>query len=142
MGVLALLAKHELRTALEQMVGRITEDEHVPVEPRPRQQQRRLAPEQIYEVVARYIDGEPIDGLAREYGINRTTVIAHLERNGIERRRNPRKMTDAKVRAAAERYATGLSLAGVAAEFGVCERTLRREFEHANIKVRKSRRQV
>lgn len=86
--------------------------------------------------MARYVDGESIDGLAREYGINRTTVIAHLERKGVERRRNPRKMTDAKVRAAAERYNTGLSLASVAAEFGVCEHTLRREFECAGVSTR------
>lgn len=108
MGVLALLAKHELRAALEQMVGRATEDEHVPTVHRPRQQQRRLGPDQVDEVVARYMDGESIDALARDYGINRTTVISHLERNGIERRRNPRKMTDIKVQAAAERYTTGL----------------------------------
>jgi transposase-like protein len=95
-----------------------------------------LGPEQVDEVVAQYIDGESIDGLAREYGINRTTVISHLERNGVERRRNPRKMTDAMVRDAAERYENGLSLAAVAAEFGVCDRTLRREFENAGVPVR------
>jgi transposase-like protein len=134
--VLALLAKHELRTALEQMVGGATEDEHVQVTTRPRQQQRRLAADRVDEVVARYIDGESIDGLAREYGINRTTVIGHLERHGVDRRRNPRKMTDAKVRAAAERYATGVSLAAVAAEFEICDRTLRREFENAEIPIR------
>lgn len=136
MEVLALLAKHELRAALEQIVGRASEDEHVPVVHRPRQQQRRLAADQIDTLVARYIHGESIDALARGYGINRTTVISHLERNGVERRRNPRKMTDARVRAAGERYATGISLAIVAAEFGVCERTLRREFTLAGIDTR------
>lgn len=118
------------------MVGRASEDEHVLTAPRPRQQQRRLASEQIDEVVTRYIDGESIDGLAREYGINRTTVISHLERKGVERRRNPRKMTDAKVEAAAADYSSGRSLAVVAAEFGVCERTLRREFDQAGVCVR------
>jgi len=134
--VLALLAKHELRAVLEQVVGRASEDEHVPTARRPRQQQRRLAPEQIDEVVARYIDGESIDCLAREYRINRTTVISHLERRGVERRQNPRKMTDAKVQAAASRYASGSSLAMVATEFQVCERTLRREFESAGVAIR------
>jgi transposase-like protein len=134
--VLALLAKHELRAVLEQIVSRAAEDEHVPTLQRPRQQQRRLGQEQVDEVVARYVDGESIDALAREYGINRTTVISHLERNGVDRRRNPRKMTDAKVHAAAERYATGISLAAVAAEFDVCDRTLRREFECAGVQTR------
>lgn len=136
MEVLALLAKQELRAALEQMVGRATEDEHVPTVPRFRQQQRRLAADQVGKLVARYIDGESIDALAREYGINRTTVISHLERRGVDRRRNPRKMTDVKVRAAAERYAAGLSLSAVAAEFDVCDRTLRREFECAGVHTR------
>jgi hypothetical protein len=118
------------------MVGRAAEDEHVPTVRRPRQQQRRLGPEQVDEVVARYIAGASIDALAREYRINGTTVISHLERNGVERRRNPRKMTDGKVRAAADRYATGISLAAVAVEFGVCDRTLRREFMNAAIETR------
>lgn len=134
--VLALLAKQELRAALEQMVGRATEDEHVPVVQRPRQQQRRLTADQIDEVVARYVDGASIDALARKYKINRTTVISHLERTGVERRRNPRKMTDASVRAAADRYAAGLPLAAVAAEFDVCDRTLRREFDSAGVPIR------
>lgn len=121
------------------MVGRAAEDQHVPTVHRPRQQQRRLGPDQVDEVVARYMDGESIDTLARDYGINRTTVISHLERNGIERRRNPRKMTDMKVQAAAERYATGLSLAAVAKEFGICERTLRREFGLADVQIRQPR---
>ncbi len=137
--VLALLAKHELRAALEQMVGRTAEDDHVPVVQRPRQHQNRLAVDQIDEVVTRYVDGASIDALAREYGINRTTVIGHLERNGVERRRNPRKMTDDKVRDAASRYSSGCSLATVASEFGVCERTLRREFQRAGVDVRPRR---
>lgn len=121
------------------MVGRTAEDDHVPVVQRPRQHQNRLAVDQIDEVVTRYVDGASIDALAREYGINRTTVIGHLERNGVERRRNPRKMTDDKVRDAASRYSSGCSLATVASEFGVCERTLRREFQRAGVDVRPRR---
>jgi uncharacterized protein (DUF433 family) len=134
--VLALLAKHELRAALEQMAGRAAEDEHLPTAQRPRQQQRRLASNQVDEVVAKYIAGEAIDNLAREYDINRTTVIAHVEKKGVERRGSPRKLTDARVSEAADRYAAGLSLAGVAAQFGVCDRTLRREFRKAGVPIR------
>jgi transposase-like protein len=121
------------------MVSRPAEDQHVSSPKRPRQQQRRLAADEIDEVVAKYIEGESIDGLARVYGINRTTVISHLERSGVERRGNPRKMTDAKVQAAAERYSSNFSLTIVASEFGVCERTLRREFEQAGVPTRRRR---
>jgi transposase-like protein len=136
-GLLGLLANPDLQAALEKMVGQQSEDRHVPAELRHRQQQRRLSPRQIEEVVSRYVEGESIDSLARAFGINRTTVISHLERNGVQRRRNPRKMTDAAVQAAANRYASGLSLTAVAAEFDVCERTLTREFRVAHVVIRR-----
>lgn len=139
MEVLGLLAKHELRGTLEQTVGRATEDEHVPSTSRPRQQQRRLAPGHVDELVTRYRSGESIDGLARTYRVNRTTVISHLERRGVQRRKVVRKMTDDAVAKAAARYAEGLSLVAVANEVGVCDRTLRREFRQAGVPVRARR---
>lgn len=134
--VLALLANHNLTDALSQMVGGRTEDQWGSAPPRPRQFQRHLLPVQVEQLVAQYEAGDAIDGLAREFGINRTTVIRHLERHGVQRRKVIRKMTDAEVAAAARRYATGLSLVAVATEFGVCDRTLRREFDAAGVKTR------
>lgn len=136
MDLIDLLSNPSLASALSPTRYEPSANDPAPSGPPTRQKQRRLAPDQIDEVVARYVDGESIDGLARAYGINRTTVISHLERNGIQRRRNPRKMTDAKAKAAADRYATGISLAVVAAEFGVCDRTLRREFESLEVEIR------
>ncbi|MCB1255577.1 MAG: hypothetical protein KDB26_00615 [Microthrixaceae bacterium] len=134
--VLALVAKHELQAALGQVGGRAAEDKHIPTVQRPRHQQRGLVPDQVGEAVAQYLDSESIDALARVYGISRTTVISHFERNGVERRRNPRKMTAAKVKAATVRYATGTSLAVVASEFDMCDRTLRSELKSASVGVR------
>ena len=87
-------------------------------------------------LVAQYQDGESIDGLARAFDINRTTVIRHLEVSGVARRRLVRKMTDQNVADATARYAEGYPLAAVAQQFDVWERTLKREFEKAGVETR------
>lgn len=53
------------------------------------------------------------------FGINRTTVISHLDRRDVPRRRVVRKTTDATVAEATSRYGQGLSLVAVAEEFDV-----------------------
>ena len=59
--------------------------------------------------------GASIDALACRYEVHRTTVIHHLDRAGIARRRVFRKMTDESVALAAARYEQGASLAVVGA---------------------------
>ena len=86
-----------------------------------------------------YGEGASIDGLARRYGIHRTTVIHHLDQVDIARRRVVRKMTDETVTRAAARYREGASLAIAAAEFGVHTRTLAREFRRAGVAIRPRR---
>ena len=71
--------------------------------------------------------------------MNRTTIITHLDRAGIERRRVARKMTDDSVATAATRYGKGTSLAIVAKEFDVHSRTLAREFRQAGVPIRPRR---
>jgi AraC-like DNA-binding protein len=115
------------------MVGRPDDDQHVPVNQRPRQKQRRLAPDQIADLLVRYTDGTSVLVLAEEYGVHRTTVMGLLEREGIPRRPCTRSMTDDDVARAADQYATGHSLADVAGAFGVSARTVAREFERAGI---------
>lgn len=68
--------------------------------------------------------------------MNRTTIITHLDRAGIERRRVARKMTDDSVARAASLYRRGASLAVVATEFDVHARTLAREFRQAGVSIR------
>ena len=71
--------------------------------------------------------------------MNRTTIITHLDRAGIERRRVARKMTDDSVATAATRYGRGASLAVVAREFDIHARTLAREFCQAGVSIRPRR---
>lgn len=97
--------------------------------------QRRLSAGEIEELIQRYREGASIDGLALQHDVHRTTVIHHLDRAGIARRRVVRKMTDESVARAAARYDQGASLALVASEFGVHERTLAREFRRAEVPI-------
>ena len=101
--------------------------------------QRRLSRVEVDQLIDDYREGASIDGVARRYGIHRTTVIGHLDRAGIGRRRVDRKMTDESVARAAARYEQGASLAVVAGEFGVHQRTLARELRGAGASIRPRR---
>jgi len=105
--------------------------------PSPRPVQRRLSTADIDDICATYVSGTSIDELARSHGVNRTTIIKHLDQHGVPRRRMVRKMTDALVAEAAVEYLDGYSLAIVANRFNVATiRTLRREFRKAGIATR------
>ena len=67
-------------------------------------EQRRLSQGQIEPLMQLYMEGASIDGLARRYGLHRTTVIHHLDEAGITRRRAIRKMTDELFAVDAARY--------------------------------------
>jgi AraC-like DNA-binding protein len=98
--------------------------------------QRRLSAADIGDLCHLYSEGRSIDALARQYELNRTTIITHLDHAGIERRRVRRKMTGDSVASAATRYGQGASLAIVAKEFEVHARTLAREFRQAGVATR------
>ena len=101
--------------------------------------QRRLSRAEIEQLIDHYRGGVSIDGLARLYEVHRTTVIHHLDRAGVARRRVVRTMTDESVAMAAARYKPGASLAVVASEFGVHQRTLARELRRAGASIRARR---
>jgi len=98
--------------------------------------QRRLTDSDIDVLVAAYQAGSTIDMLEREFGVHRTTVMAHLERRRV-RRRSLRKLDDQMVTAAAHRYANGQTLAEIAATFDIAPSTLTREFRLAGITIRR-----
>lgn len=93
--------------------------------------QRRLSDADVDELCDAYLDGSSIDSLAAGFGVNRTTIISHLDRRGIARRKSVRKMTDRMVEEAAIHYESGEPLKTVAARFGVDARTLAREFRRS-----------
>jgi hypothetical protein len=75
----------------EQPFGRQRE----PAAPPPRilQTQRRLSAEQVDQLVAAYQAGKTVRELASQFDLHRTTVLAHLERQGVSRRASRRKLT-------------------------------------------------
>jgi len=101
--------------------------------------QRRLSEHDLDDPTLAYVEGSSIDALARRFSIHRTTVIGHLDRLGVSRRRTVRTMTDRTVRQAATRYRRGESLKVVATKFGVDARTLAREFKRAGVQIRPRR---
>ena len=101
--------------------------------------QRHHSRREIDQLIADYREGASIDGLARRLEVHGTTVIHHLDRAGIARRRVVRTMTDESVALAAARYQEGASLAIVASEFGVHQRTLARELRRAGASIRPRR---
>ena len=113
--------------------------EEVIVQPKPRQQQRRLKQKAVDQLVERYQAGASVRELAVEFGIARTTVLEHLERRGVPRRASTRKLTDADVQVAAHYYRTGESLETVGKRFGVNTSTIKREFRKAGVEIRKRR---
>ena len=80
-----------------------------------------------------------VDALAAGLGVNRTTIISHLDRRGVNRRKSVRKMTDGTVSQAAKQYTAGASLKAVASRHGVDARTIAREFIQARIPIRARR---
>ncbi len=101
--------------------------------------QRRLSELDVDELVGAYLDGSSIDALAASLDVNRTTIISHLDRRGIDRRKSVRKMNDRSVLDAAEHYGAGESLKVVSARFGVDAQTIAREFARAGIPTRPRR---
>jgi DNA invertase Pin-like site-specific DNA recombinase len=99
-----------------------TETENLP----PSQRQRRLRQDEVALLVEDYVRGTSVNELVSAYGVNRTTVYAHLDRNGIERRRAVGKLSPEQVRHAAELYKTGDAVLAIALHFHVGEETVRR----------------
>ena len=85
--------------------------------------QRRLSEHDVDDLVSAYLHGSSIDALAALLDVNRTTIISHLDRRNVERRKVVRKMTDQSVREAAKRDDAGESLKMVAARFGARQGT-------------------
>lgn len=100
------------------------------------QVQNRLSPEQVAELVLAYQAGTTVNELARAYGINRTTVLEHLRRQGIQRRR-PRRLQQVDIDKAVKLYASGASVNSVAYELRVGPTTVRRVLRQARVELRR-----
>jgi hypothetical protein len=96
-------------------------------------QLKRISAELIVELAEAYRQGATVPELARRYNINRTTVLDHLERQGVQRRPNVRKMTDDLVRQAIVLYNEGWSYDRLGEHLGISAETIRRELKQAGV---------
>jgi hypothetical protein len=100
-------------------------------EPPFHQAQKRLDPEQAAELVAGFVDDEEIKDLAAQYGINRTTVLAHLKRQ----RRS--ELMPADIEKVIELYAVGWTIETIGPELRVGASTIRRALLKAGVEIRR-----
>ena len=137
--VIALLAKQGIGQALEVALGGQHEDLRAPSTRRSVQQQHRLTPSEITQLAQDYAAGSTAEQLAESYCVHRTTVLHHLEQQGIDRRRTHRALTNDDVVRAAALYSGGRSLKATGLHFGVDAETIRREFNKAGVPIRSRR---
>jgi transposase-like protein len=104
-----------------------------------RRDARRLNPDEIDELVATYRSGATVPQLVEEFGLHRTTVLAHLERRNVPRRPHVAKLTRDDIGLAADLYKRGQSLAAIGRAFGVNAETIRKGLLQAGVAIRARR---
>lgn len=103
------------------------------------QKQHRLGEADVLRLVTDYLAGQGVVQLTHAYRINSSTVIGHLQRQGVHVDRNARRLTEPQVAKAVQLYAAGQSLATIGSTFGVDAGTVRRSFIRVGIATRPRR---
>lgn len=85
-----------------------------------------------------YRAGDLVRDIAARFGVSRTTVINHVTRAGVARRRD-HGWTPDELAMAADLYAVGWSLADVGERFGVNASTVSNRFRRVGLPVRPRR---
>ena len=104
-----------------------------------RQKQVRLGEREVLKLVSQYIEGLSVPELVERWGVHRTTVLDHLERQGVPRRATKRRLSDAQVAEAAELYRAGSSLASLGRQFRVSATTMSKELKAVGVPSRSPR---
>jgi hypothetical protein len=109
------------------------------IKPRVVVAQRRLTAGEVDDLIEVYKAGATVPQVVEQFGIHRTTVLAHLERRDVPRRPETRKLTGEQVADAGKLYASGLSTVKVGAIYGVDAETIRKAFIRSGLKLRPRR---
>ena len=99
-----------------------------------KQVQHRLKPFEIAELVTAYKTGESAAGLAKRFGIHRTTALSILERAGVSRRY--RVLTDEQTEHVIADHRAELSAIKIAKPLGVNAETVRSVLKKAGVNLR------
>ncbi|MGH9089887.1 MAG: helix-turn-helix domain-containing protein [Acidimicrobiales bacterium] len=95
----------------------------------------RLEPPQVAELVAAYEGGATVNKLAEGYGIDRTTVLAHLRRQGVPKQVRGTLGPD-DVKTAVRLYKAGATIESVAHELDIGSSTVGRILNKAGVTMR------
>ncbi|MFF0492516.1 hypothetical protein ACFYTQ_26100 [Nocardia sp. NPDC004068] len=99
---------------------------------------RKLLPDEVEALVAKYQAGASIADLAREFGMHTQTVDAHLKRQGVEKR-GSYKLSPDQADKAVRLYADGWSTIEIAKEFSISTTAARLTLIRAGVTLRSSR---
>jgi hypothetical protein len=86
----------------------------------------------VERLIAAYEEGNSLAQLVARFNVNRTTVLAHLDRNSV-----PRRQTGPKLSAGL--YRDGLSLAAIGQRFRVNASTVGKALRRAEVQLRPRR---
>jgi DNA invertase Pin-like site-specific DNA recombinase len=101
-----------------------------------------LSADEVNELVRLRNSGTEINELAERFGINRDTVMRHLQHAGVPKQRwQGRTLDPEQLEEAGQLYASGVSATVVAEQFGVDRRYLRRVLPKAGFSLRPPGRQ-
>jgi DNA invertase Pin-like site-specific DNA recombinase len=95
---------------------------------------RRLAPQTIAELVARYNGGEHTPALSRQYGISKTGLLQLLQDKGVPLRR--RSVTPEDAERAVRLYERGLTIDEVVKPIGYSYSTVQRLLHQKGVVLR------
>ena len=98
--------------------------------PRP----KKLSSSILSKLVLDYSEGIPIHELAKNYGVHRATISAHLDRARVSKR--PRSMGEVQINEAVQDYATGQSLEKIGNRLGFDPTTVLRELRRRGLRTR------
>ena len=91
-----------------------------------RQEQRRLKRIEVKTLVAEYRGGMSTYQLAAKWKINRHTVVAILDRNGVKQRSYSAKLSEAELTEASALRREGWSVNALARRYGISPGTMKK----------------
>lgn len=95
----------------------------------------RLKPDDVNAMVAAYAAGVPVNDLAQQVNVHRSTVLSQLSKDGGDRR--VRRCDESILSEATVLYQEGRTVAEVASQLGVNRETLRLHLRRSGVVLRK-----
>jgi hypothetical protein len=93
----------------------------------------------VERLIAAYEGGNSVAQPVARFNVNRTTVLAHLDRNSVPRRQTGPKLSAEDVARAAGLYRDGLSLAAIGQRLRVNASTVGKALRRAEVQIRPRR---